>query len=121
MNKVFECILPFPPSVNAIWRSSGGRYNKVFRSKKYREWEKSCPPLILAEGGMIDAPCHVVYRFYLPDKRKRDLSNFVKAPEDYLLSQCVLEDDNHTIVQQLIVKLGGIDRKYPRVEIEIWR
>ncbi len=61
----------------------------------------------------------VVYTFYWPDARKRDLSNYVKAPEDLLIHQTVLEDDNWQIVQQVTLRSGGIDRANPRVTVEI--
>ena len=108
--------LPFPPSVNALF---GNRSNQQrFMSKAYKEWLKSCPT-ITPGNGCIQEPCHVEYVLYFPDKRKRDLSNYIKAPEDYLVSQCALLDDNHEIVQSFSVKFGGIDRGNPRVEVRI--
>jgi Holliday junction resolvase RusA-like endonuclease len=89
-------------------------------SKGYKEWLKLCRPLILPDCGAIDFPVEVVYTLYLPDKRKRDLSNYIKATEDYLVDQAVLFDDNHTVVQEVGIILGGIDRGNPRVEIEIY-
>lgn len=70
---------------------------------------------------MIVDSVQILYMFYLPDKRKRDLSNYIKVPEDYLVSQCIIEDDNHTIASEIILKMGGIDRGNPRVEVEIWK
>lgn len=70
---------------------------------------------------MITDSVRIVYAFYLPDKRKRDLTNYVKVPEDYLVSQCVIEDDNHRIASETILTFGGIDRGNARVEVEIWR
>ena len=56
----------------------------------------------------------------MPDKRKRDLSNYLKIPEDYLVDQCIIMDDNHTIVNAIGIKYGGISRDLPKVEIKIF-
>lgn len=111
---IYNCTLPFPPSVNALF--GGGSAQKRFPSKKYKDWRASCPKL---DHIGIRTPCLVRYVFWLPDNRKRDLSNYLKAPEDYLVSQCVLVDDNHEIVAAVLLEFGGIDKARSRVEIEI--
>jgi crossover junction endodeoxyribonuclease RusA len=115
--EIFYCTLPFPPSVNGLF--GGGSKQRRFPSKQYKAWQQASPDLILPEDGMIDYPVAITYTFYLPDKRKRDLSNYIKAPEDYLVKHCIIEDDNHTIVVKTILEFGGIDRDNPRVEISI--
>ncbi len=116
---LYSCTLPFPPSVNSLF--GGGSSQQRFKSKSYKAWLASCPQLILPEVGAIDFPVSVSYTFFLPDKRSRDLSNYIKAPEDYLVSQCILFDDNHKIVQRAVLEFGGIDKGSPRVEIVIER
>lgn len=119
MKKIYTTELPFPPSVNSLY--GGGSKQRRFKSKQYKEWLKACPALVLAEGGAIEYPVKVRYTFYFPDKRRRDLSNYHKAPEDYIVAQCVLVDDDFTIVQENSLKYGGIDRDNPRVLIEIYK
>lgn len=114
---IYKFVLPFPPSVNGMF---GQKSNKRrFKSKQYKEWLKKAPD-IFAPDGMIDYPVKIEYTFFLPDRRKRDLSNYLKAPEDFLVSQCVIEDDNHTIAQNTVLLFGGIDRDNPRVEIRLY-
>lgn len=116
---IYECQLPFPPSVNSAY---GNRSNqKRFKSKKYKEWEKAAPELELPECGSIEFSVKIIYTLYMPDKRKRDLSNYIKIPEDYLVSHGVLWDDNHTIASCTEVRFGGIDRGDPRVCVTIIR
>ena len=98
----------------------GGSGQQRFKSKAYKAWLKSCPNLILAECGMISFPVKVRYTYYMPDKRARDLGNLEKAVSDYLVSQCVIEDDNIKIIQEISIKYGGIDRDNPRVKVEIY-
>lgn len=114
---IYKTTLPFPPSVNKI---KGVYRGKQIKSKEYRAWEKNCPNLVLPECGAIDWPVHVIYRFYMPDQRLRDIGNFEKATTDQLVKQCILMDDNTKIIQSLHLNFAGIDRGNPRVEIEIY-
>jgi Holliday junction resolvase RusA-like endonuclease len=115
---IYECSLPFPPSVNKAY---GNRSNqKRFKSKAYKAWEQSCPELTLPEKGAIDWPVAVVYRFYLPDRRLRDVANYEKLVTDQLVKKCVLVDDNFKIIKSMHLHFSGVDRGNPRVDIEIY-
>ena len=115
---IYQCSLPFPPSVNAAF---GQRPNhQRFKSDAYKAWLASCPDLVLPECGMIIFPVRVVYRFFHPDKRKRDITNYLKLPEDFLVAKDVIEDDNQNIVVGVAAIFQGYDKENPRVEIEIY-
>jgi crossover junction endodeoxyribonuclease RusA len=86
--------LPFPPSVNSLWRSTKG--GKVYRSAKYMEWRKLAMWQI---AGQVRGRRHLgAYKLTIlavrPDKRKRDLGNLEKAVSDILVSQNIVEDDS---------------------------
>lgn len=85
-----------------------------FKSKKYKAWLANCPKLEPKKYKKIA----LRYTFYFPDKRQRDLSNYLKAPEDYLVSQGFIEDDNFNCVYSIQLVFGGIE-KGGRVEIGI--
>ena len=55
----------------------------------------------------------------MPDKRKRDIANYVEAIQDILVKYEILKDDNHNIVTSLDGTRMYIDKLNPRVEIEI--
>lgn len=112
---MIKVTLPFPPSVNGLF--GGGSNQKRFKSKAYKEWLASCPQLFKYE---IYTPIYISYIFYSRDKRKRDLSNYIKAPEDYLVAQKVIQDDNWETVARISAEYGGIDKHDPRVEIMIY-
>jgi Holliday junction resolvase RusA-like endonuclease len=112
IDRSVKIILPFPPSVNALY--GGGSGQKRFPSKKYKAWLSKCPKL--ASLG-LNQPLRVYYTFYWPDKRIRDGQNYMKAPLDVLVNQGVLTDDNYNIVQGESWFHAGIDKANPRVEI----
>lgn len=111
---LYTCTLPFPVSVNQLY--AGGSGQKRFKGKKYIAWLKSCPELRELN---IDEPVSVEYIFTWPDNRARDLSNWIKCVEDYLVSQKVLADDNYKIVSKILIRHEGINTADPRVEVVI--
>ena len=87
-------VLPFPPSVNRLWRAS--KEGKVYRSPKYMEWRKLA---MWQLAGQVKGRKHTgAYKLTIlavrPDKRKRDLGNLEKAVSDILVSQNIVEDDS---------------------------
>ena len=111
----YKFTLPFPPSVNSMFHQRGGQ--QKFKSKGYKEWLISCPKL---DKINLIGPVQVNYKFFWPCNRARDLSNYTKAAEDFLVSQGVLMDDNWKVVQSITLDTGGVVKKHEaRVEIEI--
>lgn len=106
--------LPFPPSVNSMF--SGGSKQQRFPSAKYKQWVLDCPKLEPIGLRL----CTTTYEFFFPDNRKRDLTNYVKAPEDYLVKQGVIIDDSWHNVHKVILQSRGISKKSPRVMITIY-
>jgi Holliday junction resolvase RusA-like endonuclease len=75
------------------------------------------------EGLVLNPPVTITYTYYPPDKRLSDLGNVLtiqsKYFEDALVELGYLEDDNHNIINQIIYRVGTLDKVDPRVEIEI--
>lgn len=100
--KSVSLLLPFPPSVNRMYRSFNGR---SIKSKAYREWE-------LAAGWAIKSqkPKAIKGHYELqilltpPDKRRRDLGNLEKAISDALQSSGVIENDH--LCRSMIIAWG---------------
>lgn len=119
---IYECELPFPPSQNHMHKSARVKGGKTVRynSANYNAWTKAAPELILPKCGSIDFPVHVSYALYFPTEHKqRDIDNYIKVPQDYLVKQGVLFEDNRTIVSSIAIRFAGIDKGNPRVEIAI--
>lgn len=86
-------ILPFPPSVNRLWRATKG--GGVYRSPKYTEWRTRAMWQLSAQakGKKVEGPYKLTILAVRPDKRKRDLGNLEKAISDILVTLNIVEDD----------------------------
>ena len=113
-------VLPWPPSVNRIWRSVVIRGAvRVLMSRDGREYRQA---VIAALRGCTQAaaafsrPVEVEIRAYQPDHRRRDLDNVLKAALDALTHAGVWDDDNR-VADLRIVRMMPSDR--PRLEVTI--
>jgi crossover junction endodeoxyribonuclease RusA len=113
-------VLPVPPSANSYWRSVsiGGR-SRVLLSKRGREYKQLVRGIAIRErvqrfGAHVRVELAIVIHF--PDKRRRDVSNTVKAAEDSLKGWAFVDDEQ---VDRLVVERGSIDRGNPRIEVTI--
>lgn len=95
--------LPFPPSVNALWRSVKGR---TILSKPYRLWRDLAASLLMLQmrgQKPITGPYTMSVSIDRPDRRRRDLSNVgTKAIEDALVTAGVIEDDS--LAQRIVLE-----------------
>ena len=91
---VLKLILPFPPSVNRLWRIS--QNNGMYRSEKYTQWRKHALWAILGQAKKQKIPGEYVLEIHAvkPDKRRRDLGNLEKSISDILQAAGVIEDDS---------------------------
>ncbi len=108
-------ILPFPPSTNNLFVNSS-RTRGRFPSKRYREWQEEAGRALLKQmplphiAGKFDA----IFSFGRPDKRRRDVTNFIKAPEDLIVKHGIVEDDS--LAESVLARWDG-DVVGVRVEI----
>lgn len=113
-----ECIrfrLPFPPSVNGLFRNFiRGRV----KTGQYKKWIKEAF-IVFEKQTFFRLPGRVTIKILLfrPDKRKRDLDNYVKALLDFLVAQGVIEDDS--TVQSLMVAWAKEIKKEGESWVEI--
>lgn len=104
-------ILPFPPSVNACWRTVKGR---ILLSDKGRKFRSSAIASIIEQlkrfPKPIDHDVSVTVKMYPPTKQRRDIDNYLKAPFDALTHAKVWNDDDqvkHIDVTWCEVVKGG--------------
>ena len=96
--------LPFPPSVNTYWRNIGrGRTIISKRGREYRDevvgYVANLPRLAILADRL-----HVAITLHAPDKRRRDVDNYLKAPLDALTHAGVWADDSQ--IDRLSVQRG---------------
>ena len=113
-----ELSLPFPPSVNALWRSNRGR---VHKSERYVKWLRDAGYIALSQhpGGII-GKYKISIQAKRPDKRRRDLDNLLKPLSDLLVSVGVIEDDSDCeMISARWVTVGeGVVVRVERVGLE---
>lgn len=88
-------------------------------SKKYKDYEKAALLYIPTRANPIDFPVNVKCIFYMPTKRKCDLTNMLEAVDDVMVKAGLLEDDNYTIIQSHDGSRVLYDKNNPRTEVEI--
>lgn len=67
----------------------------------------------------IEEPVNVKCVYYMATQRRVDLVNLIEATNDLLVEAGVLQDDHSRIVVSHDGSRVALDRKDPRVEIEI--
>ena len=70
----------------------------ISQSDLYKIFEYQCGLFIGHLKTKIDYPVNIKCIFYVPDKRKRDLTNLENAIADILVKYEVLIDDNYNII-----------------------
>ena len=91
----------------------------VAPSKAYADYETDCLRQIKRQHSPISARVNVRCGYYMKTARRVDLANLLEATCDILVKAGVLEDDNSKVVAAHDGSRVELDRKNPRVEIEI--
>lgn len=91
----------------------------IIQSKLYTNFERECGKFLKEYKSSIDYSINLKVEFYVPDKRRRDIANYIEAIQDILVKYEVLRDDNYNIIYSLDGTRMYIDKENPRVEIEI--
>lgn len=91
---MIEITLPYPPSVNRLWRAKKG--GGVYRSAEYVSWQKAAAweLAVQVKSRSIRGRYRLTIEAVAPDKRRRDLANLEKALSDALVAAHVIEDDS---------------------------
>ena len=115
-------VLPFPPSANRYWRhpTTGKLAGRHLISADGRVFREQVQTNAIAERWPrfgADARLAVRILAFMPDKRRRDLDNILKAALDALTHAGVWGDDSQ--VDSLLIEraptLGGM----LKVEVEV--
>jgi crossover junction endodeoxyribonuclease RusA len=107
--------LPFPPSINDYY---GNRGHVKYVKKKGKEFRNTLREEIrqqlLGELEPLSQPLKVTVTLYMPDRRRRDLDNYMKAlldacsPDEKECWPGIWEDDS--LIDQLLIYRGEVVR-----------
>lgn len=91
----------------------------IMPSKLYKDYEKECKQYIPDIKKPINEPVNIKCLYYMPTRRKCDLTNLLEATDDMLVHYGVIEDDNYTILVSHDGSRVYYDKENPRTEIYI--
>ena len=103
----------------SLLRNSKTKKPMIIQSKLYANFERGCGLYLKRYKSNIDYSINLKIDFYVPDKRRRDIVNYIEAIQDILVKYEVIKDDNYNIITSLDGTRMYIDKENPRVEIEI--
>jgi len=105
-----------PSKKNSKIMSCRGSRPLLFPSSKYTAWHKDALKQL---GGKLPIETkELILTFYAPDNRKFDLTNKAESIMDTLVDAGLISDDNYSVISDLHLKFGGVEKESPRCEIE---
>lgn len=118
-----EICIPLPPVTKKNSQRIGKRYVGgklvpfVLPSEKYMQYEKDCGIFLKSLG--ISDPVNVKAIFFMPTRRRVDLTNLNEALHDVLVVAGTLADDNCHIIVATDGSRVRYDKNNPRTEVTI--
>lgn len=91
----------------------------IMPSKLYKDYEKECSKYLPKTDKTIDYPVNIKCVYYMPTRRKCDLTNLLEATDDILTHYKIIEDDNYSIIFSHDGSRVFYDKDNPRTEITI--
>lgn len=103
--KTLELTLPWPPTVNTYYRNVKGR---TLISEAGRAYRRAVADQVFIQGGArcLSGRLHVSIVAHVPDRRRRDIDNTLKATLDSLTHAGVWLDDEQ--IDKLTIERGPI-------------
>lgn len=90
----------------------------IIPSSQYKQYEKDVAWFI-PKSKLIDYPVNVKCLFYMPTRRRCDLTNMLEAVDDIMVKYKLLQDDNCKIIVGHDGSRVLYDKENPRTEITI--
>lgn len=117
----FEIMLPPISKKNSqqimVNRATGKPF--IMPSKQYKQYERDSLLFIPKLTKPIDCAVNVQCLFYMPTKRKCDLTNLLEAVDDIMVKAGLLSDDNFTVIESHDGSRVLYDRDNARTEVYI--
>lgn len=91
----------------------------IIPSARFKQYEHDAGPFLRGKFNQIADPVNVKATYYMPTKRRVDLTNLHEALHDVLVHYKILEDDNSMIIVSTDGSRVKYDKNNPRTEVEI--
>lgn len=89
-------------------------------SKQYKAYEKSALWFLRKRPEKpLEGPLNIKALFYMPTRRKTDLTNLLEAIDDILVEAEIIADDNYGVIAAHDGSRCYYDKENPRTEIYI--
>lgn len=122
MNEMlWQCTIPLKPVTkkNSSQIVACGSRPKIIPSKKFKEYQEDCGWFIKAPDKPIDCKCNIKAIYYMPTRRRVDITNLHSALHDIFVHYKVIADDCCKIVVGTDGSRVKVDRDNPRTEVVI--
>lgn len=93
-----------------------GRFPILLPSSNFTKWHKDA--LLQLTGKKKIDKKELTLTFFAGDNRKFDLSNKAESIMDLLVDGGLIEDDNYSVINKLILVFGGVEKNEARCEID---
>jgi crossover junction endodeoxyribonuclease RusA len=115
--------LPFPPSVNRIWRAGRKSTGKrtVYRSDEYLDWTREADKLVMARRAFPKRKIHGAFSAEVTLSRahgRGDIDNRIKPLLDYAQSRDIIRNDSDC--QRVTAEWGDAEHGC-RLTLREWR
>lgn len=94
---------------------------RILPSAAYQRYEEDALKLLLRRHPTVKWPVEVTALFYMPTRRRVDLTNLLEALDDVLVKARILDDDNSRIIASHDGSRVLYDKANPRTEVTITR
>lgn len=117
----YKICIPLPPITKKNHQQivkARGHY-MVIPSKQYRDYEKACGMFLKDFPQTLNGELEITCVYYMPTRRRVDLTNLLEATHDILTHYLIIEDDNSNIIKSVDGSRVFYDKDNPRTEITI--
>lgn len=102
-----------------IYKNSRTGKPFVTQSEQYKRYETLAMWQMPRLEKPLDTPVEVTCTFYMPSRRRVDLTNLLEAIDDIMVKAGVLKDDDSSIIVSHDGSRVRYDKEHPRTEVVI--
>lgn len=106
-----------PSKKNSKRKIQRGHKTFMVPSKEHEEWHEDASWQLYTQKKQVGIErCSISIMFYMPDRRRADLTNKAESVMDLLVDNGILKDDSWQVVRPMTLD-AEYDKENPRVEV----